>query len=102
MIAAGLQLMVLGMTIVFVFLILLVFLMNVTTFVTRRFIDRPGGTPATGGAGATAGGSPGAGPSAASAIGAAPGAAHATTHTDIPAVLAAVAAHRARAGRSKA
>jgi oxaloacetate decarboxylase gamma subunit len=79
MIAAGLQLMVLGMTIVFVFLILLVFLMTLMGALVRRFAPEPV-TAASSGATASA-----------SAFGVA-----GSFDTHIPAVLAAVAAHRAR------
>lgn len=77
MIAAGLQLMVLGMTIVFVFLILLVFLMSLMGALVRRFAPEPVTAPSTGAAA-----------SASAAAG--------SFDTHIPAVLAAVAAHRAR------
>ncbi|MDA3950903.1 MAG: OadG family protein [Spirochaeta sp.] len=81
MIAAGLQLMVLGMSIVFVFLILLVFLMALMGALVRRFAP----APATG---ASAGGQTAASGTASSPAG--------SFDTHIPAVLAAVAAHRAR------
>lgn len=80
MIAAGLQLMVLGMTIVFTFLILLVFLMNIMSAILRRIepapaLAAPTGSPATG---APAG----------------------SIDAHIPAILAAVVAHRKRTGRT--
>lgn len=84
MIAAGLQLMVLGMTIVFVFLIFLVFLMNIMSSIIRKIDDsRP--QPVT--AGTT---------TAPRATSLAPG----SFDTHIPAVLAAVAVHRSRIGRA--
>lgn len=72
MIAAGLQLMVLGMTIVFVFLILLVFFMNIMSAILRRLEPAPAA--------------------------AAPSGSAASFDTHIPAILAAVVAHRKRTG----
>jgi len=83
MIAAGLQLMVLGMSIVFLFLIILVFLMTLTSAIVRRFE----GTPAPAGAASS------------DAASATPSVASFDTH--IPAILAAIAAHRSRTGRDK-
>jgi oxaloacetate decarboxylase (Na+ extruding) subunit gamma len=85
MIAAGLQLMVLGMTIVFTFLILLVLLMTIMSSLLRRFEPASSGVPAGApGASGLAGGPP------------AGGAGSFDTH--IPAILAAVVAHRKRIG----
>ncbi|MFP4151266.1 MAG: OadG family protein [Alkalispirochaeta sp.] len=83
MIAAGLQLMVLGMSIVFLFLIILVFLMSITSAIVRRFE----GAPASAGAVPTGAGAPGADGAG-------------TFDTHIPAIIAAVAAHRSRIGRT--
>lgn len=83
MIAAGLQLMVLGMTIVFVFLILLVFLMTVTAWLVRRFLPEASATTA-----AASGTARGAGTAAATA----------PFDTHIPAIIAAITAHRKRIG----
>jgi oxaloacetate decarboxylase gamma subunit len=83
MIAAGLQLMVLGMSIVFLFLVILVFLMTLTSAIVRRFE----GAPVPVGTAPTASGS------ASRDV--------ASFDTHIPAILAAVAAHRSRIGREK-
>ena len=88
MIAAGLQLMVLGMTIVFLFLIILVLLMNVMSALVQKIeARRPQPiAPGTGSVSPAVTGPAGTEP--------APG----SFHAHIPAVLAAVAAHRSRIG----
>jgi oxaloacetate decarboxylase gamma subunit len=90
MIAAGLQLMVLGMTIVFLFLIILVFLMNVMSTLVRKIEAR---IPQPIASGTTA-----VSPAGSAPTGSAPAPGSFDTH--IPAVLAAVAAHRSRIGRA--
>lgn len=88
MIAAGLQLMVLGMTIVFLFLIILVFLMNVMSTLVRK-IEARNPQPIAPGAASVS-------PAGSAPTGSAPG----SFDTHIPAVLVAVAAHRSRIGRA--
>lgn len=90
MIAAGLQLMVLGMTIVFLFLIILVFLMNVMSTLVRKVeAGRP--QPIAPGAGSGS-------PAASAPAGSVPTSGSFDTH--IPAVLAAIAAHRSHIDRA--
>lgn len=85
MIEAGLQLMLLGMSVVFVFLIILVALMTVMSAITRRF-----DSPEAAGAGDIASPAP------------QPGSSTTQNSPQIAAILAAVAQHHRRRGRDTA